>query len=107
MACTLTLCNIKLNAQRIMQRIHIVVNAEEKSRFRRSAQRQGQSLSEWLRDAARQRLSALDARPALDSMDALDAFFAGCDQIERGREPDWEDQRKLIERSIRSGIGEL
>jgi hypothetical protein len=84
------------------ERIHILVDREEKERFRRSAAREGRSLSEWLREAAKDRAAASESRVALDSREALEAFFAACDRRERGREPDWESHREVIERSIRS-----
>jgi len=82
------------------ERIHMLVDHEEKERFRRSAAREGKSLSEWLRDAAKERAAASESRVALDSREELTAFFAACDRRERGREPDWESHRKVIDRSI-------
>ena len=83
-------------------RIHIVVDEEEKERFRRRAARENMSLSAWLRAAARERLGREDG-PDLDTPDRLDAFFAACDEREEGTEPDWADHRRTIERSLSDG----
>jgi len=53
-------------------RIHLMVKEAEKERYRREAEREGLSLSEWL----------------------------SCDRRERGTEPDWNEHRRLIEESI-------
>lgn len=86
-----------------MQRIHVVVDEAEKERFRRRAEREGKSLSAWLRDAAREKLAAAAARGRLDSRRALEEFFAACDAREQGEEPDWAVHRRVIEESLRSG----
>lgn len=85
------------------RRIHIVVDDAEKERFRRRAAREGKTLSQWLRDAAREKLAAEEARVRLDSRAALEEFFRACDAHERGKEPDWSVHRRAIEASIRSG----
>ena len=88
---------------RMSERVHILLDAAEKERFRQVAAREGKSLSEWLRDAARERLAAVQAKESLDSIGALEAFFTACDERESGEEPDWEAHQEVIERSIRSG----
>ncbi|HUE96105.1 MAG TPA: hypothetical protein VMN39_05570 [Longimicrobiaceae bacterium] len=85
------------------ERIHLVVGRAEKERYRRLAARAGKSLSEWLRDAAREKLASGESDVALDSVDRLRDFFAECDRRETGREPDWESHREIIERSIGQG----
>lgn len=86
-------------------RIHIVVDEEDKERFRRQAEREGKSLSAWLREAARARLSERRAS-ALDTAEELRAFFEACDDRESAPEPDWEEHRRVVERSLRSGAAE-
>ena len=81
------------------ERIHIIVERAEKDRFRRLAEREGKSLSEWLRDAARDKLAEAQKRRGLETPEALHEFFADCDRREQGREPDWEAHREVIERS--------
>jgi hypothetical protein len=85
------------------ERIHIAVDAAEKERFRRLAEREGKSLSGWLRDTAREKAEAAAVRPTLETEEALRSFFKACDGRERGREPDWEQHRRVIEGSVASG----
>lgn len=86
-------------------RIHIVVDEAEKERFRRQAAREGRSLSAWLREAARERLSRRE-QPALDEVEELRAFFEACDERETAPEPDWEEHRRVIDRSVGSGAAD-
>lgn len=87
-------------------RIHIILDDAEKERFRRQAEREGKSLAAWLREAARERLAATDQRTELRTLKQLRAFFDACDRRETGPEPDWEEHRKVIERSIGTGASE-
>lgn len=84
-------------------RIHIVVDAAEKERFRRAAERKEKTLSEWLREAARERLARDRERVRLDTLEELRAFFLHSDQRASGREPDWEKHERVIAASIRGG----
>lgn len=68
-----------------------------------SAAREGKWPSEWLREAAEEKLKASSAARRLESADALRALFKECDDRERGREPDWDVHLEIIERSIRTG----
>lgn len=93
-----------------MTRIHIVVERDEKERFRSAAEQEGKSLSEWLREAAREKLAA-EGGLELDTLEALRAFWSACDDRaadrEPGREPEWSEHREVIERSIRSGAADV
>jgi hypothetical protein len=88
------------------ERIHIVLDPVEKERFRRLAEREGKSLSEWLRDVARARADAESERERLDTSEQLHRFFAACDEREHGREPDWEEHLKVILGSIAKGASD-
>jgi hypothetical protein len=81
-------------------RLHIVLDAAEKARFREVAAREGKSLSEWVRDAAREKVATSERGRTLATVGALEEFFAECDRRETGREPDWEAHREVLERSI-------
>lgn len=86
----------------VATRIHVVIDEVEKERFQREAAREGKSLSAWLREAARARMARRE--PAeLDTVEDLREFFETCDARETEPEPDWEDHRRMIERSARSG----
>lgn len=66
--------------------------------MRAEAEREGKSLSEWLRDAGNERLAARRS-PALTSTDALAAFFEDCDAREHETEPDWAEHLAVMARS--------
>jgi hypothetical protein len=85
------------------ERIHIVVGRTEKERYRRLAAREGKTLSEWLRTAAREKLEAATRDAGLPDEEALRLFFAACDEREQGREPDWESHLEVMARSRTSG----
>jgi hypothetical protein len=83
-------------------RVQVVVDKVEREEFRRAAAREGLSLSDWLRRAARARLEAVRP-PALSSLDELRAFFDDCDARERGSEPDWDQHLQVIGESRAAG----
>jgi len=84
-------------------RIHILLGAVDKERFRRLAAREGKTLSAWLRDAARDRAATAEAHEGLETEEELRRFFEACDARESGREPDWEEHEQVIEASKTSG----
>ncbi len=86
-----------------MARIQVPIDESERERFRQQAEREGKSLAAWLRQAGREKLVAAERARPLDTLEELQAFFAECDGRESGSEPDWEEHRRVIETSIRSG----
>lgn len=86
-----------------MSRIHIIIDDGEKERFRQQAEREGKSLAEWLREAARARMEAAGHGSRIATVEDLRDFFARCDARERQPEPSWEEHRRVIEGSIASG----
>jgi hypothetical protein len=89
-----------------MIRIHVPLDEAEKERFREQAEREGKSLAAWLREAARDKLAAAVRLPAIETVDELRAFFAACTARETRQEPEWEEHRRVIEGSIRSGASD-
>jgi hypothetical protein len=88
-----------------MPRIHVILDAEDKARYATAARRAGQSLGGWLREAAEQRLDREGTRRLITSTDELRSFFDACDADQPlEREPDWDEQRRLIERSRTAGL---
>jgi len=85
------------------QRIHLLLSTADKERYRRFAAREGKSLSEWLRAVAEERAAAAKAGTQLDTAESLRTFFADVNRARRGREPDWETHRRMIEDSITKG----
>lgn len=84
-------------------RVQVVLDAREREAFRARARAEGRSLSQWLRDAARDRLRAAESA-TLRSPQDLDAFFAACDAREEAPEPDWGEHAAVIEASRRQGL---
>lgn len=85
-------------------RIHIVLDPEDKARYRAQADREGKSLAAWLREAAEDRLRESQEGKSLRSRDALSEFFDTCDELEVEPEPDWGEHRDAIERSRVRGL---
>lgn len=86
-----------------MVRVQVLMEKEEREEFRRMAQRSGMSLSSWLRQAGLDRMARDAGAVEIDSPKALREFFAACDERESGIEPDWEEHKRVIEGSKRSG----
>ena len=85
------------------KRVQVVLDEEEKETFRRIAEREGLSLSAWLRNAAREKLAASERQGTIETPEELERFFAQCRQREEGAEPHWDQHKAVIERSRRSG----
>ena len=86
-----------------MARIHLILDPGEHDAFRARASEEGTTLSEWLREAARERLAR--SRPArIDSLADLDRFFEERTAAESGNEPDWDEHLAVLERSRRDGL---
>lgn len=85
-----------------MKRVQVLVEEAQMEQFRRQAEREGLSLSAWLRRAGQERLGARRAR-RLSSLGELRDFFRAVDAREKGREPDWAEHEAVIGRSRGSG----
>lgn len=84
-------------------RIHLIIDEHERDAFRARAAVQGLSLSEWIREAARERLER--ERPMeITTVADLDRFFAERRDAEDGKEPDWEQHLAVMERSRGTGL---
>jgi hypothetical protein len=88
----------------VAERVQVILKPEEKIRLQRQAEREGSSLSAWLRQVALERLAQCAANARFATSSELREFFQRCDGMEPGQEPDWELQRGVIEQSRRSGI---
>ena len=86
-----------------MERLQVLVSAEEKAAFRQMSEREGLSLSAWLRQAGIVRLAECERRRKIGTVGELRAFFKACDQRKTGNEPDWEDHQRVMKKSVRSG----
>lgn len=88
-------------------RIHIVLGAAEKERYRALARREGKNLSEWIREAVRERAAGYQDELHLETPESLDAFFAECDRDhgpQAAPELDWDDVKRLIAESKIEGL---
>ena len=90
----------------LSSRVHLLLEPSERERFVRAADRCGESLSTWLRRAGRERLER-EQHDGVMSVSELRSFFGACNARDAGMaEPDWEEQKRVIERSLRSGAGD-
>ena len=87
-------------------RVQVILDEEERERFRQQARTEGLSLSAWLREAGRQRLAEKGHARRFDTAEQLQAFLAECRSRESGREPEWEEHLAVIRGSIRSGAAD-
>ena len=86
-----------------MVRVQVLMQQEERERFRRMARQNGMSLSAWLRNAGLESADRQVQETPLDSVEALADFFARCDAREEGVEPDWQEHLEVIGRSKSGG----
>ena len=84
-------------------RVQVILSAKEAAQFKAQAQKESKSLSSWLRDAGRKVLSETKRRDSLKDLTSLKAFFKRCEKREKGKEPDWEEQKQLILEGYRAG----
>jgi hypothetical protein len=88
-----------------MARIQLVMPDEDRDRFVHEARKEGISLSEWLRLAARERVERSHRLARFATAEELAGFFERCDQsAEPGVEPDWEDHLEVIRGSRERGV---
>ena len=76
-------------------RIQVILTEEELALFKQQARKKSKSLSSWIRDSAYQALEK-EKQKDLTSPAALKKFFSDRKRKESGKEPDWDEQKKLI-----------
>ena len=91
------------NGHNSIVRVQVLVEATEREAFRQVAEQEGKSLSGWLRESALDRLEATKAAAKITSPADLRKFFKACDRREKGREPQWEEHLKAMEKSRKTG----
>lgn len=85
-----------------MARVQCVIPDEDRDRFVHQAQREGMTLSAWLRAAAGQRLEEQQQSHPFESPADLEEFFRACDALAGPRrEPDWQEHLAVINESQR------
>ena len=86
-------------------RVQVILDEEEREAIRRESSRTGTSLSGFLRAAALEKLESSRSRRRIGNRQELRAFFRACDEREKGREPDWAEHLRTLDRSRRRGLG--
>ena len=81
-------------------RVQVNLEKEEAARFKTQARKEAKSLSSWLKEAGRQILEIRGRGRSLTEKDSLKRFFKECDQRESGKEPEWEEHKRLILQSF-------
>ena len=89
---------------RRVARIHFVASETDKIRYEAEARREGVSLGAWFRSAAEDKIRAGRERRFASAAE-FDAFVAECqERAGPGREPDWEDLKRLLRHSKFTGL---
>ena len=91
-----------------MSRVQVILSDEEALRLKGQAQRDGQSLSAWMREAALTRLHDEEARSYPRNRAEMETLFAECDRYDRQgeTEPHWDEHLAAIEASRLKGLPE-
>ena len=84
-------------------RVQVLMSESEREAFRREAERQGQSLSGWLRERGVETLEERRAEKQIATAADLRKFFTECRRRENEREPDWKKHLRVIEESRARG----
>ncbi len=87
-------------------RVQVILEETEREAFRTIAEQEGLSLSAWLRQAGKDRLAAKTQQKTIRNRKDLRRFFKACDSQKAGKEPDWDEQKKVIAQSQTSGSTE-
>ena len=88
-----------------MARVQLVIPDADKVRFAHQARREGMSLSAWLRAAARERFEKHRKMKRFRTVEDVKAFFERVHtDAGPGREPDWEEHLKVINKSKMEGL---
>lgn len=82
--------------------VQVILDEKDVMRFKSQAMKESISLSAWLRDAGKQRIE-ISRQQRLTDPDALKRFFQQCNEREKGTEPNWQDQKRLIVGSYQAG----
>ena len=82
-----------------MARVQLVIPDSDRDRYVYQAQREGMTFSAWLRAAAEERLAKQQQVKRFESAEDLREFFRKCCvQAGPGREPDWEESKRIVDK---------
>jgi hypothetical protein len=90
--------------KRMSRRVQVILDQKDAIQFRSQAQKELKSLSAWLRDAGKKMLEISKQKKPLSDPSSLKSFFKSCKEREKGREPDWEDYKKVILEGYNRGV---
>ena len=91
-----------------MARVQLIIPDEDRERFVHQARREGMTFSAWLRAAARDRLEERQRAKRFQSSEDLKRFFEKCAEREGpGVEPDWEEHKREMEKSILDSLPDV
>ena len=91
-----------------MARVQLIIPDEDRDRFVQQARKEGLTFSAWLRAAASDRLEDQQRAKRFKSSEDLKRFFEKCSEREGpGREPDWEEHKRMIHESIVSRLPDV
>jgi len=80
-------------------RVQVILDEGELAKFKSQALKESKSLSAWLREAGKKILKENEKREPLREPVFLRGFFKECNKREKGAEPDWNEQKRLILKS--------
>lgn len=84
-----------------MARVQLIIPDEDREQFVDQARREGMTFSAWLRAAAHDRFESRRRTGRFKSSEDLRRFFDECDARRGpGVEPDWEEHKRAMEKSI-------
>ena len=84
-----------------MARVQLIIPDEDREQFVDQARREGMTFSAWLRAAAHDRFESRQRAGRFKSPEDLRRFFDECDARRGpGVEPDWEEHKRAMEKSI-------
>ena len=78
------------------QRIQVILNEKEASEFKAQAMKESKSLSAWLRSAGKKMIEMNQKQTRLSDVESLVKFFSLINEREKGVEPNWEENKRLI-----------
>ena len=87
------------------ERVQVLLDPESRRLFQKLAEREGLSLSAWLRRAGEERAERQQGS-SIQTVEALNQFFLECAEREVGDEPEWDDHSRTMRRSRSSGLSE-
>ncbi|HSE40633.1 MAG TPA: hypothetical protein VLH08_07675 [Acidobacteriota bacterium] len=85
-------------------RIQVIVEENEALEFKTQARKEGKSTSAWLRDAGKKEIESKRPQKSLKSTTALKTYFDKINAAKDGKEPEWDEHKKLISEGYRSGL---